>query len=501
MTKWYHDKYISVTGYCYANGNLLTDKGLADYFCITDTDILLEKLRTANGIFSFIIDTPDFKATSVGDTRIYPVYYKEDTDGLQISNDFRNLLSKSDKLSDFAVQFYKASSFTPAGLTLIDGIKQVKPFHLLVRSNNNTSEFCYKTYLHLAEEEQSMTECQIMKIIDNAFKRTIDSVNGRQIVIPLSGGYDSRLIACMMKLNGYENVICYTIGAKESQECSTAFKVAKQLGFRIYLINPADADAKELFSTSEFRQYSSFTGGLTNFLWLYEFFAIKKLKSLGVLEDGAVFIPGHSGDFLAGSQLYKSRLTDSSSSQSFCKAILDDRFIYGHNRITDNYVFNQISENISAGYTSISSFNWFTMTHLLTHCINNAARAYLFFDYDVRLPFWDRELLDAFLSLPFTDLKNCSLYRKTLTDNVFNPLQVNFASDLPSVGTLRLQHFKNRIKKLIPSSLTSLLPLKHDITGEWLLAKELVKEFSEIKGCSTNELLLKWYLMIVNKQP
>lgn len=494
MTEWYHDKYISVTGYCYANGNLLTDKGLADYFCITNTDALLERLRSANGIFSFIIDTPDFKAASIGDARIYPVYYKEGTDGLQISNDFRKLLSKNDKSSDFAVRFYKASSYAPAGFTLIEGIRQVKPFHLLVCSNNSTSEHCYKTYLHLKEEEHSLTESHIMEIIDNAFKRAIDSVKGKQIVIPLSGGYDSRLIACMMRLNGYENVICYTIGTKESRECATAFKVAEQLGYRIYLINPADANAKELFSTSEFRQYSSFVGGLTNFLWLYEFYAIKKLKSLGVLEDDAVFMPGHLGDFLSGSQLHKSLISSDSTAGTLSNAILFDSFIYNHNKATKNYVSKFFSNAIDNGYSEISAFQWFTLTHRLTHCINNAARAYLFFGYDVRLPFWDRELLDAFLSLPFTDLKNCSLYRKTLTDKVFNPLQVNFANDLPSVETLRLQHFKNRIKRLIPSSLIVLLPLKHDITGEWLLAKELVKEFPEIKGRSTNELLLKWYL-------
>ena len=70
------------------------------------------------------------------------------------------------------------------------------------------------------------------RIYEDTFSRLISWLDGRQAVIPLSGGYDSRLIALMLKELGYNNVLCFTYntgGAKWEVDISR--RVAKNLGF------------------------------------------------------------------------------------------------------------------------------------------------------------------------------------------------------------------------------------------------------------------------------
>jgi len=85
------------------------------------------------------------------------------------------------------------------------------------------------------------SECfeRLDSIYKNVFSRLIESVQGRTIVIPLSGGYDSRSSAAILKKLGYGNVICFTYGRPESFEVQTSEKVAKDLGYKWCFINYA----------------------------------------------------------------------------------------------------------------------------------------------------------------------------------------------------------------------------------------------------------------------
>ena len=46
-------------------------------------------------------------------------------------------------------------------------------------------------------------------------KKLSKSCEGKQIAIPLSGGYDSRLIASGLHKIGFKNVICFSYGLKK----------------------------------------------------------------------------------------------------------------------------------------------------------------------------------------------------------------------------------------------------------------------------------------------
>ena len=70
---------------------------------------------------------------------------------------------------------------------------------------------------------------ELDEIYNNATKKMIKYLNGRQAVIPLSGGNDSRLIAYYLTKNNYKNVVAYTYGSKENSEIEISRRVAEFL--------------------------------------------------------------------------------------------------------------------------------------------------------------------------------------------------------------------------------------------------------------------------------
>ena len=79
------------------------------------------------------------------------------------------------------------------------------------------------------------------------FKETLRRVGDKQIVIPLSAGNDSRLVASCLKFLGAENVLCYSYGNRNSFEVKTAEKVAFKLGFKWHFIPLNHKNEKNFF--------------------------------------------------------------------------------------------------------------------------------------------------------------------------------------------------------------------------------------------------------------
>ena len=78
------------------------------------------------------------------------------------------------------------------------------------------------------------------------FKSLIEKSDGRQICVPLSAGYDSRLIASVLYKLKAKNVICYCYGRKNNFEAKTSEAVAKQLNFPWFFIPISNASTKKI---------------------------------------------------------------------------------------------------------------------------------------------------------------------------------------------------------------------------------------------------------------
>jgi asparagine synthase (glutamine-hydrolysing) len=499
---WHSNGTTFVRGFCFDNENrLLQGDDLLAYFSdICSAETLSQKLASANGLFAVLINSNDFQALAIDATRIYPLYF---TPSGEVSDNPHNLSCEG--LSDkFVLDFYKASGATPEGRTLIKNIFQAKPSHYAIwNPQTGWEQYPYQTYCCRLQEEEVATGQQLLDVFDNVAERLIRSCGGRQIVIPLSGGYDSRIIATLLAKNAYTNVITYTVGKKNSMECNVARIVAEALHIPNYAIDITTPDTvKYCYSDKEeFDRYYRYIGGYSNFTWMFEYAAIKKLQQMGVLSSNAVFVPGHSGDFIAGSHIAKAGVTPTDNACNLTRKILylSNEFCY-KNRIRND--IRQYFENmLDNGATPYSAYQNYILQNRQAHNIINSSRVYEFFGYDVRLPLWDRQLMELMRRLPYSQLQDCCLYNNAAMA-LFKEFGIDFVKPTTRYNPSKtiLKHF---VKRFIPIEYIK-QSMKGDL-GEWEVCQPLLDELVENKIYSrikkplnSNTIMKEWYLMKVS---
>ena len=501
---WTKQSGVAVIGYAFLGEEILSGASLANYFSQVQTigqfTTLLQKL---NGIFSVVIATEHFKAAAIDTTRIYPVFYSYQKGNWKVTDNPYSLITSESCILPNALREMRASYAPLQGKTLIDGIFQVKPCTAV--EFQTTGAVKSETYFHYnisADEVQRQEKQQLLSVLENSVKRLICRASGKQIVVPLTAGYDSRIILCLLKQFGYKNVITYTVGSNDSaSEVSQASKVARALGYAHYQIDLTKV-ADEL-DFSDFNDYVIHLGALTNFSWCAEYASVKWLQAKGLLQEGAIFVPGHAGDFFAGSHLSKSLIGENSSTSELVYGILFNNF-EANRGLNTSSIKKEFSAIRQFGSYPPSLYNAFVFTNRLTHFITNSARAFTFFGYEVLMPLWDMDFLHLMRTLAMEQLQNCAFYKECVED-VFERSGVNYKKHQLLSSAYRKQYIKNVISAVLPLSfLQKAKRPTQDILGTWHLATLLCKDFSLYASKAPrpyfiNSCLTEWYIGTIEK--
>ncbi len=500
-SNWYNNGKTFVRGYCFDSYNtFLQGYSLLSYFDnIASESEFLERLISANGLFSVIISSGNFNAIAVDNTRIYPLYF---TNSGVVSDDPHTLPNEG-LSNSYIVDYYKATSTIPEGYTLIKNIFQVKPSHFAIFNQKNSwQQIPYQTYCCKLQDEYVAEIKDVIDTFEHITQRLIESCKGRQIVIPLSGGYDSRLIATLLTKHGYKNVIAYTIGKKDSNDCVIASKVAQILNIQLYVIDITSESAiNECYANkNEFKQYFQHIGNYSNFTWMFEYAAIKQLKKMKVLSTDAIFVPGHSGDSIAGSHIQKANVTPDDNAKSLTRKILYISNEFGYKQTLHTETYKYFKTLLDAGFTPYSAYQNYILQNRQCHNIINSARVYEFFGYDVRLPLWDKQLISLFKKIPYSQLHNCTLYNSAVT-LLFNKFKVNFLKEYSNTNPTKVM-LKRIIKRLLPNEYIKSPQVGY--VGEWEVCKPMLnklianKKYNRFKQpLNSNVIMKEWYLMQV----
>lgn len=516
---WVKTEAISViSSFCFDdNNNFLTSEQIVSILSnLKEKDDIKRFISRLNGLFAIIINFPNCKLLAIDKTRIYPLFYRFREGNLEVSDLSKSLMGFNSKIDKVSEEEYFYLGYTLQGKTLINGIKQVKPACFLEFENNQIVE--YEFYSMMVSQDEitsySYDQCKekFICILDKVFDRIVNNLNGRQVVVPLSGGYDSRLIISMLKNKGYTNVISYTVGENMEQEQQIAKKVANILEYPIYHIDYSDENfIMQDFYSEEFRNMIDFVGSATNFMWLFEYNAIKWLQKENIMSKDAVFMPGHCGDFIAGSHFQKNDIIDKYSEQKIILNMLLNAFVEYNQSIKSFHLRNEIKkmfkENTSHKFLSYSIFLNFIMKNRLAQCINNSSRIYNFFEYNVIFPFWDTDIVDFFRCLPFEFLFKKKLYNDVLENDIFVNLNLNFVEPPKDSLFFKKQKIKNILKIFLPRFIHLKCKGNIDVLGEKYLTCEMVKELidagvmkDENDFLSQNEIMKSWYLLYLKSQ-
>ena len=118
----------------------------------------------------------------------------------------------------------------------------------------------------------------LLKLNEKIIKKLIKSVNNRQIVVPLSGGWDSRFIVSGLKHFGYKNVICVSYGKRDNTDMLIAKKVARKLGYKWIKIPYKTDSIRKLYYSNNYKQYEDYCDNLNSIHFISEYFMIYELN-------------------------------------------------------------------------------------------------------------------------------------------------------------------------------------------------------------------------------
>ena len=511
--KWYKTATFFFKGYFYVDDLFYEkEKALKYVSKIENSHQFKELLSTLNGVFTLVFKDDNKLYIASDITRSFPVFYTLQNNQFFFSDDIfylKNLfkIDDFDKLSEIE---FKASNYTHGKKTLLKNMFQIQPSEYVIVENNSIveSDFFY-SYAIQKESPDSYADLKNQAVIafENSFKRFVDSLGNKTAVIPLSGGYDSRLIAVMLKKHQYKNVICFTYGNKNSFEIENSKKAAKALGFKWFFVEYNSKLIEGYIHTNEFKEYAHFAGKLSSMPYLQEFFAVKYLQKENIITDDAIFIPGFAGDILGGSEFYKTipeNLKPIEIESLILAKKLDNYKLSNQDEIK---LKKELTKNLKRFDESYHQklpetvFEDYNIKERIAKYVFNSASFYAFFGYEYRFPFWDKELLDFFKAVPIKYKVMKTLFDDVLIEAYFKPHNVYFKKEIqPTTKAIELQKIKNKIKPLLPTFIKQKVLEKNDWNNYKPITQQMVDEMRLKKlkfqrmSKDYNEIIAQWYL-------
>jgi len=246
------------------------------------------------------------------------------------------------------------------------------------------------------------------------FERLIRSLDGRTAVIPLSGGLDSRLVAVWLKRLNYPHVVCFSYGSSGNSDSTVSKAVAEYLGFPWIFLEHTRQKWYDAFQSEERREFYPYAANLCSMPHIQDWEAVRELRKQGLIPEDAVFIPGHSGDFLEGSHLpHAWQGQRVISDRELCAAVYHRHYnLWPWQRNAPQYAAQfrkDIAKTIDILPTmsvaeAVSSFEEWDWKERQAKFIVNSVRVYEYFGYEWRLPLWDTELMEFWSQVP-TELR------------------------------------------------------------------------------------------------
>lgn len=386
-------------------------------------------LKEADGSYAAVLRREDGGVWAAVDAaRSMPLYYSRDGRFLSDSGPaVRKALRLPKEAADpAALEELFHAAFIAGPRTAYAEIAQLDAGQALERSPSGELRAAYY-YAHIQPvrdigREEALELFQ--RVSDEAFDRCLAAIAGRPVVLSLSGGYDSRYIACMLKRRGVEDVSCYTYGRKDSFEVRQSEAVAKALGFRWTcveytderVLGTLDSVGQAFLKANECYDFSAY---------LQNFPAVRFLHESGWFKPGSVFLTGLCNDMPTG--FYETPLKNNFSGwfslESFPEAVFPAGKLEKLPEAARKGALSAIEEQRRGlGLSPVESYQGFASAVDCLWTVRDHSRRFLpmndahaFFGYEWIIPCWSRRLLEFWYSLPLEYRFGQNLYEEWIT--------------------------------------------------------------------------------------
>lgn len=383
----------------------------------TSMSEISEELRQQNGFYALVWEKNDQLIAAVDHIRSIPLFYALKDGEFYLSDDAEWVREQVDnKVMDlFAKEEFQLTGYVTGRDTLYPDVKQLQAGEFLLYKKNIIKSKFYYDLQHVEPKDFDANDLLLKLDIaaKKSIKNLIDYADGRQIVIPLSGGYDSRLIASLIKESGYQSVIAFTYGAKGNKEAKYSKIVADSLGIDWHFVEYKESIWKEKWNTDERKRYQLVSTNWSSLGHMQDWLAVCLMKEQGVVDDNAIFVPGHTGDFISGGHIPKC-FHDGLEINVSGLDVVNEIFVkhycladIGSFETKKERFFNKINDEVRSCVvfdkaTAANAFEYWEWKERQAKFIFNSVRVYEFFGYDWWVPLWDRDFITFFEGLPLS---------------------------------------------------------------------------------------------------
>lgn len=299
--RWVERDGTHVRGRALVDGEPRDAGALAEQFARAETDrAFLAALERADGFYAVVSETDEGVRAGVDHVRSIPLYY---ADGY-VSDSARWLRRQLDDptVDPIAEAEYLLTMYVTGPDTLYRSIRQLQAGEALLAGDGSTATewyFEYDPHGSLPDDRAILVD-RLDDALVAAFERTIAVADGRPIVVPLSGGYDSRLIVLMLRRLGYDDVQAMTYGRPEAPDVRVAEEVADRLDLPWHFVEYSTEKWREWFDASEREAYYRTVDDFDAIPNLAAWPAVGELRRRDVVPADAVFMPGQTAAGVGG---------------------------------------------------------------------------------------------------------------------------------------------------------------------------------------------------------
>ncbi|MFA5588983.1 MAG: hypothetical protein WC987_09450, partial [Mariniphaga sp.] len=210
---WTTDMKIFVAGFIWLNEKCIFGKEFLELISrhTQRFDDFKKLAGQLNGHYSVFVEMPAEKWAVCSHTWSFPLFYRNTGNTIHISDNPEKLLNEESKLqsSSLSRNYFLTFGVTLANTTLIQNIFQILPGELIRFRGDKKESFRLFPYPEKfgKEDEKSFDEKEFYNLLLEVFQRYSNHIKEKQVLLPLTSGYDSRVLGCLLKEFGHRRVI------------------------------------------------------------------------------------------------------------------------------------------------------------------------------------------------------------------------------------------------------------------------------------------------------
>lgn len=266
-------------------------------------------LAAIDGRFALVLEGEGWAVGAVDRIRSAPLLYAAAKDGrarLGMHGPRVAAAAGIDAVDPDGALALAMGGFTIGDATLYRGLRQLRPGEAVLVRDGRPAETAFYAQWRPWREDDPDPATLPRRLSDATFRvveRTLAAAGGREIVVPLSAGYDSRVLVAVLKVLGAANVRCFAYGPPGSSEVETSRAVAARLGYPWRHVPVSPGGVRRGFAGATFPRFMDYADSGCATPFVQDLFVLEALLADGWLPRDALMVNGQSGDFVSGNHV------------------------------------------------------------------------------------------------------------------------------------------------------------------------------------------------------